>query len=80
MKVDLTEDQKISLSERLLNDSVFCDYIQNKKWEYFTQWTIAQTTEEREEIHAKLTGLLDLQADLTTLAKRNEIIQETDNG
>ena len=75
-----TEEQKALMAERVLSDAIFGDMIQDMKWQYFQEWMLSQETNEREQIHAKLLGLLGVQAELETLMQRHQINnQETDN-
>ena len=64
---------KGAMAERVLGDDVFCETIQDMKWQYFQEWMLATTTNEREEIHAKLTGLLGVQAELDSLKQRHQM-------
>lgn len=78
MENKLNPVRQAAMAERVLADDDFCDMIQNMKWEAFTQWTISESQKEREEIHARLTGVLSVQAELEMLLQR-QIIEEKKN-
>jgi len=48
--------------ERILEIPAFGDSIELMKWEQFTKWLGSKSTEERETIHAELSGILLVQS------------------
>lgn len=73
-----SDDQLSSMAEKLLDNKVFGDMMQNLKWEYFVIWTLTTDVKTREEIHAKLLGTLKVQTELERIYKRAKLDQETD--
>lgn len=66
----LPESVQIEQIRQILDLQMFGDVFQVKKWEYFTQWMQSEDVEEREKIHGKLLGLLDVQAEFEMISNR----------
>lgn len=62
---------QVEQAEQIMKIPLFGDVFEVKKWEYFTQWLQSDSVEEREELHGKLLGLLDLQAEFETIKQQD---------
>lgn len=62
----------ISQVEQILEIPAFGDTIELMKWEFFGRWLSSQSVEEREEIFAKLAGVLEVQAKFTSMVQNAE--------
>ena len=74
----LPESVQIEQVRQIMDLQMFGDVFQVKKWELFTQWMQAETVEEREAIHGKLLGLLDVQAEFEMI--NNRTLKPIDSG
>ena len=66
----LPESVQIEQVREIVETQMFGDIFQVKKWDLFQQWMIAKTVDEREKIHGKLLGLLDVQAEFDMIYER----------
>lgn len=66
----LPESVQIEQVSEIIEKQMFGDVFQVKKWEYFVQWMQSKDVEEREKIHGKLLGLLDVQAEFDMIHNR----------
>lgn len=66
----LPEAVQIEQVREIVETQMFGDVFQVKKWELFTQWMQSESVNEREKIHGKLLGLLDVQAEFEMIYKR----------
>lgn len=66
----LPESVQIEQANQILDLQLFGDVFQIMKWDLFTQWMVATSVEEREAIHGKLLGLLDVQTEFESIGSR----------
>lgn len=69
---------QVQQAQQLLDTQLFGDTFQVLKYRYFIQWVQSKHVEEREELHGKVLGLLDAQAEFETLANQASIDQSGD--
>ena len=73
MEQTLPISTQVQQAKSLLDTQLFGDTFQVLKWRYFIQWVQSKSVEEREELHGKVLGLLDAQAEFETLSNQASI-------
>jgi len=68
----MSDSINISQIEQILGIPAFGDTIEVMKWEMFTRWIGSTTVDERETIHAQLSGVLLVQSKFESIIQNAE--------
>lgn len=63
-------------AKQIMEMQMFGDVIEKMKWDLFVQWTVSSTVADREELHGKLLGVLDVQSEFERLANLDILIED----